>query len=511
MRERSRRANLLVAICGGVTIAWLPPAAPAQTLTGSIFGTVNDSSGGRLPGVTVTVTSPQLIRGRETRVTSDQGAYRVPSLPPGTYVVTFELSGFQTMKREGILLLAGQSLAVDAHLELAQIQEAVTVSGEAPLVDTRSSALVNVSDTDTLENVPVTRELTKLLNIMPGVTDGRYEFAPVNTVHGGTVRQNLYTLDGVNVNDPVQNTTAILLPVDAFQEIQITTAGITAEFGDASGALVNYVTKSGGNDFDGGVNLYYQGEGTESDNVTDELRQQGLSSSGGFDHVYDAGVLLGGPIRENRAWFFTNLRYFDSAFRRPDFRGPIATDEKHWFTKPTIQLTDSSRLDVGVFFRDALEFPFGAASTFRNSADDRTWDGNSKQNIIVNPRWTNMLSDSTLVDARASFSIYKILGENPNNDGSPAYMDVATGIISGGSAQADGDNRRNRHEVKVDLSHFLEEGPGGSHSLKTGFSWGITPVWYTQFLKGARGDNVLELAGCTRECISSIPDTHHLL
>ena len=123
---------------------------------------------------------------------------------------------------------------------------------------------MNTTDVRTLESIPLEREFTKLVNITPGVTDGRYEFAPVNTAHGGTVRQNLYTLDGVNLDDPGNNMTTLLLPVDALQEVQVTTGGITAEFGDASGALFNYVTKSGGNVFHGLANFFYQGENTQA-------------------------------------------------------------------------------------------------------------------------------------------------------------------------------------------------------------------------------------------------------
>jgi hypothetical protein len=510
MPDHSCPTRRIVVVATWVALQAAIPAA-AQNLTGAIFGTVTDQSGARVSGATVTVQSPQLITARETRVTSEQGGYRVPSLPPGIYAVTFESAGFQTLKREGIVLLAGQSLAVDAQLEVAQIAEALTVSGAPPLIDTRSAALVNTSAQATLENIPVPREFTKLLNIMPGATDGRYEFAPINTVHGGSVRQNQYNLDGANLTNPSDNATIVTLPVDALQEIQTTTAGIPAEFGDASGALVNYVTKSGGNTFSGGGNLFYQGEGTQSDNVDGNLRQQGLTSAGGYEHFYDTGVLLGGPLRRNRAWFFVNFRDQDFATRKPDFRAPIGTDEQQLFTKATVQVSRDNRAELGYLYRDYLEFPFGAASTFRNSDDERTWDANAKTNYLFNPRWRTVLSHNTFVEGRATFSIYKILAQSPNNDGSPHFMDLVTGIISGGSAQPDGDNRWNRHEAEVDLTHFVEKGFMGSHNLKTGFRWGITPFWFTHLLKGARGDSPLELVGCSSRCISETPGVQHLL
>ena len=117
--------------------------AVAQTVTGSLFGTLTDQSGARLPGVSVTVASPQLIAGQEVRISSADGQYRFPALPPGTYTVAFELQGFQPVKHESIVLLAGQSLAVDARLEVAKVADLVTVLANAPLIDTRSAAVMN--------------------------------------------------------------------------------------------------------------------------------------------------------------------------------------------------------------------------------------------------------------------------------------------------------------------------------------------------------------------------------
>lgn len=482
--------------------------ALAQELTGSIFGTVTDATGGRLPGVSVTLSSPQMISGDEVRATGVQGTYRFPVLPPGTYTLTFELAGFQTLKREDIILLAGLSLPVDAKLHIAQVEETVTVTGESPIIDTRTSALVNTASSDTLEYIPTEREFTKIANLLPGVTDARYDFAPTNNVHGSTPRQNIYTLDGVNVDDPSTNTTVALLPVDAFQEVQMTTAGITAEFGDASGAVINYITKSGGNDLRGAANFYYQGKSTQSNNLSEEVKAAGLTRPGGFDSIYDAGFLLGGPIKSNRAWFFTNLRYLDMAEIRSDFRAPLTTDDWQWFTKGTVQVSDSNKADMSLYVRRYLNFPFTAVASFQNSEDDRTWMGVEKNNNIIIPRWTSILNPDTVFEARYSFSLFQLVASNPNEDGSPTYQDLSTGIVTGGDNHTFGDNNRNRHQLKLDLSHF-RQGFGGTHNFKTGFTWEWPYVWQERFLQGARGPN--ELAGCDDSCISESADTYHLL
>jgi hypothetical protein len=127
---------------------------------------------------------------------------------------------------------------------------------------------------------------------------------------------------------------------------------------------------------------------------------------------------------------------------------------------------------------------------------------------MFNPRWTTVVSENTLFEALGSAMIYKIVATNPTNDGSTLYQDQATGIVTGGDTHAAGDNRRNRHQVKADLTHF-RQGFGGTHNFKTGFLWQTTPVYQDTFVQGARGPN--ELVGCSERCISQTPDTLHLL
>lgn len=507
MRPQLRRWVLLPSLLGVLVCS--PSVAVAQSVTGSIFGTVTDSSGSRLPGVSVTITSAQLITGRESRATNDQGVYRFPALPPGVYQVLFEVSSFQPVRREGIALLAGQSLAVDAELPLAQLQETLTVTAGAPLVDVRNSALVNTVDTAVLENIPVQREFTQILNIMPGVTDGRYDFSPVNNVHGSTLRQNIYSLDGVNTDDPITNATVTLLPPDAFQEVQVTTAGITAEFGDASGGVFNYITKSGSNTFHGGGNYYYQGANLQSDNISDEVRATGLTSAGGFDHIHDAGVLLGGPIRINRVWFFGNYRYTDAAEIRSDFAAPLTTTDAMAFLKGTVQVAPAHKVEFSYYYRDYANFPYTAVSSFRNSGDPRVWMGVEKHTHILVPRWTATLTDRTLFEVRANSSLFQLAATNPNNDGSTAYLEQTTGVFFGGDMHTFGDNRRDRHRIKADVTHYRDQWLGGNHNFKMGFDWGFDPVFQERFFQGARGPN--ELFGCSEQCISETPDTWHVL
>ena len=241
-----------------------------QDLTGTFYGEVTDDQGLAIPGATVTLTSPSHIQ-TETRVTGARGDYRVPLLSPGTYTVTVELPGFQTVTFEGVALNAGNDIALDATLSPSGVEEMVTVIGEAPLVDVRSNQAMRTLDVDLIENIPLGRTYSDLLVSMPGVLDSEYSFTPTQTVHGSSPRDNLFNIDGAGMNDTTVGYISTEIPIDMIEEVQVTTGGISAEFGMSLGGVFNFVTKSGGNEFSGTLNGYYQGEETEFSNLTPEL------------------------------------------------------------------------------------------------------------------------------------------------------------------------------------------------------------------------------------------------
>lgn len=502
---------LLVGMVG--SIGWTAGSARAQTVTGSLFGTLTDASGARLPGVSVMVTSPQLITGQEVRQSSADGQYRFPTLPPGTYAISFELPGFQTVQRENVVLLAGQSLAVDARLQVAKLADAVTVLARPPLIDTRSAAVMNTVDSSTLDSLPIARTFTEVLNLAPGVTQtGASGSRPGDTggtsVHGGTVRQNVYNVDGLSTNDPNVSSAVTDLPLDMFQEVQVTTAGAPAEFGEASGALFNYITKSGGNTFRGGAQFYYQSKELASSNLSSALKAVGLTR-GGLDHQYDGTALVGGPIVKNRAWFFANVRIVEQSDRQSDFPAPRETTARTMFVKGTVQAASAHRAEVSFFLRDQELFPSGGS--FSNAGDPRTWTGIDERDYITTASWTGTLGSRTVVEVRGSSLLTGDIFTNPNNTGAPAYMDAATGIVSGGdpTTNSSGPVERDRHQVRSSVSHFRERWLGGAHSFKAGFDWQSGPIAIRQYIRGARGADQLE--GCTSGCISAIPDTIHVL
>src|SRR4029450_12006845 len=189
-----------------------------QGLTGSISGTVRDETGAVLPGVTVTIASPSLIGGRQARPTEVNGGFRFPVLPPGEYTVTFELAGFGTIERSAITVQPDRTVTLDQTLRPATVSEQVTVTGESPLVDVKSTQVANIVDQTIAREVPVARRFTDLLNVMPGVQNGLYTFSPINAVYGSRVTDNNYSVDGVNFNDPQVQSAATDIPYDDIQQ-----------------------------------------------------------------------------------------------------------------------------------------------------------------------------------------------------------------------------------------------------------------------------------------------------
>ena len=267
-------------------------AAWAQTTASStIHGLVSDESGAALPGVTVIIKSPGLQVGQVSKVTEPDGSYRFGNLTVGTYRVAFELAGFKTLVRDDVRLPVGFVARIDAVLEVGGIEETVTVSGAAPVVDlTTTTTSVNLSR-DTIESVPAGRGYQHLFAMTPGVTTegspdiGDSAVASRSNIQSyGATAQAKIEVEGINVS--VGNSSATYLTTFSFEEIQIRTSGNDAEV-SAPGISMVSVLKSGSNQFHGTYRLGYEGSGFESDNITPELQAQGLSATVPLRYYYD--------------------------------------------------------------------------------------------------------------------------------------------------------------------------------------------------------------------------------
>ena len=302
-------AALLALIAAGI------PAA-AQITTGSILVKTVDDQRAVVPGVTVTISSPSLVAGTMVGVTDTTGAYRFPSLPPGTYTVKVELQGFQTIQREGIRVLVGDTTSLELGMRVASLSESVTVKGESPVVDT-TSANVNVHlDSKLLDTTPSGRDIWSILEYkVPGVVMSAPD---VGGNQGGLQRglesrgtpnsQNTQMLNGVNVGDPAAiGYAGYYYDPSSFEDIQVSSGAQDISV-PSGGVFINMVTKAGTNSFSGSSLFTYQGKNTQSDNIDAPLLKAGIRpNANAVDHITNFNLSSGGPVLKNKLFYFAAL------------------------------------------------------------------------------------------------------------------------------------------------------------------------------------------------------------
>lgn len=302
---RGFRAFLLAA---GLLAAWVAPAH-AQAI-GSIFGKVTDPSGGVLPGVTVTVTGPAL-QAPLVAVTSENGTYQFPSVPIGTFTVTFELASFKKAQRPNVVISTGFNAGVDQKLEIGSMSEEVTISAASPVVDTKKTATGATFSADILENIPTARDPWQVINMTPGVqaglnVGGSSSGQQVGLAARGSSANVQWNLEGGSITDLSSNSSPSYFNFDSFSEIQVTTGGGDVSV-QSSGLSINLVTKSGSNVFKGSAVTTFENDATQNNNVTKELfdlGSNGFLSGNPLKKIVNYSVEYGGPIVKNKLWFW---------------------------------------------------------------------------------------------------------------------------------------------------------------------------------------------------------------
>lgn len=303
----------------------VPAASLAQLTTGTIQGVVKDESGGALPGATVTIKNVETGVAR-TLTTSDQGRFEAPNLQVGTYEVAVALSGFRPAVRAGISLVVGRTAVVDVTLGVAAIEEALVVTGDAPLVETTSATVSNLIDAKKVEDLPlVNRDLTQLTFLQPGVvkipsSGAQGIFSGMGdkfTVAGARGTQNLYLLDGVSNADlsgNAQGSSGSYMGSETVQEIQIVTNNYSAEYRSAAGGIVSAITKSGTNTLHGSLFQFYRNDALDAPNYFDKKFN---NPEPDFNRNQFGGS-VGGPIRRNKLFFFASYEGLREELGRTD-------------------------------------------------------------------------------------------------------------------------------------------------------------------------------------------------
>ncbi len=310
MKAQRMRYIALVGLAFALALA--PGTVLAQS---SIAGEVTDETGGVLPGVSVEAASPALIEGSRTVFTDGQGRYSVVDLRPGVYTVTFSLQGFSTVRREGVEVVAGVSVPINAQMAVGSLAETITVSGATPVVDVQQATQRSVISRETIQALPTNRTTHTVGMILPGMKmtgsmvggAGNTKVQQYITARGKSQIQNTSQVDGMDTrmirgggNLPYDN-------VGMAQEVSIETNPTTAET-SGGGIRINMIPRDGGNTFSGDVHFSGMVSNWQSDNITDDLRARGATTPESTENMFDFNPAFGGPIVRDRLWFFASGR-----------------------------------------------------------------------------------------------------------------------------------------------------------------------------------------------------------
>src|SRR6476659_6100829 len=303
------RVRLIAALAALALVVSVSPVR-AQSQTGEIFGTVTDESGAVLPGVQVTITSPVLLQ-PQTATTSETGSFQFPRLDVATYTVKFELPGFKTIVKQDIQVTVGFSANLTTQMGVSTVQETVTVTGESPIVDTKSTGTKQTFTTEMLQSIPSARDPWVILQQTAGIAmdreniGGNMSGQQSNYMsRGANPTNNKWSLDGADINDmSATGASPSYYDFDAFEEMTITTGGVDVTQ-QTGGVGINLVTKSGSDRFKGSSRFYVTDQKFESNNLDDTIRRQGASSGNPIQNIKDYGVEAGGPIKKGRAWIW---------------------------------------------------------------------------------------------------------------------------------------------------------------------------------------------------------------
>ncbi len=471
--------------------ALLATSLTAQTQTGAVAGRAIDASGDGLPGVLVTLSGPALM-GERTAVTLEDGLFRFPSLAPGEdYELVFDMDGFSRVIRQGLRVQIGTTAAVDVTLQLSEVEDEITVTGESPLIDTSSATVAMNHGIELLENIPNTRRFQDAVSQSAGLVDDAYTGVSVGqtwSAKGGAATSNEIAFDGVASTSPVYHASAQEVVYEAVDEVQVVTGGLPAELGNVGGAYVNVVTKSGGNTFHGSAAAFYQDDGLQSDNLSDDLIERGLESSDEIIDYDDYSFNLGGPIVRDKLWWNVAYRKFDTQDNRPGFPIPDEFERDYYFGKVTLQPNQRNNIFV-MYNRNENEWAHQPPTAFYTP--EAAWF-NPSTTEVAKAKWTSALTDRVLLEldistAKTDSSLL------PQTDSGEAYLDLLTNVWSGGAFIYQR-NRTERDQAKLALPWYVD-GVAGNHQFKAGVeleksnwygdNFKETPVLYHLTLGGA--------------------------
>ncbi|HJS73379.1 MAG TPA: TonB-dependent receptor, partial [Vicinamibacteria bacterium] len=469
----------------------LTAALPSAQETGSIGGIVTDSTGGLLADCGVELRSERGLLSRRQR-TGAGGGYVFSGLPVGTYRLGFELAGFDPADASGVTVDAGSHVELRVTLQL----EGVAVVTSVRPTDRRRPGLAEVAAEPLLQNVPTGRSLWSVLELTPALVTDRIDVGGSASAQqstfsaaGTSSSQNQYLLNGVNVTDPAAlGASSSYYAYDAFEEVQVSTAGHDAEI-QPPGVVLNIVLESGGTRLGGGAAYYFENGALQSDNLDDRLRAQGVTPSNALDSYYDVSAELGGPLVRDRAFYYASYGrqriapYAIGFFLPTGEPGVDETDLTTVLARASVSLASGGSPGF-LFFQNEKFRPYRDASRLRPTPETALYQDSITR--VFQGLYSTPLGGDKLLDAR--FSLVDLdfpLGEDPALP-SDAYsrLELANGVRSGGPG-SDERFSRERRQANAALFLFKDDFLSGSHEAKLGWEGGWNRSATAHDLNGA--------------------------
>ncbi|MGQ0734015.1 MAG: carboxypeptidase regulatory-like domain-containing protein [Acidobacteriota bacterium] len=480
--------------------AFFPTAAHAQS---AISGTVKDTSGAVLPGVTVEASSPVLIEKVRVATTNEQGQFAIVDLRPGLYRVAFTLAGFNTFVRDQVELPTDFTATLNVEMRVGVLEETITVTGESPVVDVSSTARVQVLTREALDALPTGRSIYAMAQLMPGISlnapdvgGSRAMQQTYMSTRGLTSANNIVQVDGMMINGLDGDGAVQQYVNNAFiQEMTYQTAGAGADV-SPGGVRVNIVPRDGGNQFSGSFFGAWTDGSWQTNNLDAKLRGLGLNNTDKITKIWDFNFGMGGPIKKDKLWFYGSARHWGvhapiaGTYVVPAGRNvydcvisTIACEQgidDQQIKSAVLRLTwqVSPRNKISAYF-DEIDKARGHGMNAGTDAvtASQIWTSPLYNDAVL--KWTSTMSSRLLVEAGFSMNYeqYVIVNQPGVNQerGTPGWLagasrrDSLRATLWNGFGSGQGGRYPDRYNIGAAASYVT-----GSHNIKVGFqrSWG---------------------------------------
>ncbi len=430
--------------------------------SGTIHGNITDEQGNPLPGVAVKLSGTNMIGGEKFYTTNKNGYYRFPSIPPGPYTVSADIDGFQKQIRQGIRLNANMSLTVDFKLEQTVVKEEIIVRANPPTIDVKSAQAGTATfSTELIQTLPGKPTLRELFSMAPGTNN-------YTSYGSGYSTPNTFQLDGVSVTDPNSGINNFMIDTNVIEEATFQGLGMPAEFGEASGAVLTAVTKSGSNKLSGLADFRYNGGSWNSQNLGSFAKSEFLDPATKDKKVKvgnlgDISGQVGGKIIRDKLWFFLSGGYNDHTEHRLGTTAVTKNFVPKAFTKLTYQLNKSNKFNVSFKYTNDGWDNLYADATMPPGIDMNV----SAPGYFTAASWTSILSPTTYLDIKAGLNLMKNDMVPTAGMDTPGHLDLFYGTRSVNVDNYSKMTGRTFH-LSAHLSHYIPYFIKGSHDIAIG-------------------------------------------